>query len=202
MTDLFARRAALVAALLSCGLVACSGDPDEPAGDPAADTDATVPAGSQPVEPSSDDGWRFDEAGEQSAQLSFADAGSGTVLTLRCLPDPARLQVEAPYLMPIGSEERLTFGVGGRLVAMVAEPAAGLGDMEERGVVAETPLEPELVAALSGGDVGLSYGAEILEIEQVPADADLTRFANSCEAALSNRAATEEAEELRAADPE
>ncbi|MEE4350326.1 MAG: hypothetical protein V2J26_08870 [Pacificimonas sp.] len=189
-------RLSVAAALLA--VAACSGEADEPAGggevsSSTADVDGYGNTNQpEPVVPADPTGWTYGGLGPQSETLAYADGTGGVSLYVRCLPDPARLQVETPYLMPIESEERLTLGIGDRLVVMVAEPAAGIADMEDRGVVAEAPLDAELVAALSGGDFAVSYGAEILEAPEVPGDDALTRFANGCAAALAEGSAIAE----------
>ena len=181
-------RPAAIAIGAALSLAACSGgdDADQAPAEPA--VQEQVPS-SEPI-PTEPTGWISGVGGPGAVSIAYSDGIGGTVMEIQCLENPARLQVRLPRVEPIGSEERLTFGVGGRLVAMVAGTGSQPG-----GVVGETPLTAELVASLAGGDFGASYGAEVVEVDAVPPAPLLTTFSNGCEAAMADRAASEEAEE-------
>ena len=182
--------------MVAAALAGCSGGDDdaEERGTQTSEEMVTRPelTADRPI-PTEPTGWIKGAGGPASESLSYSDGTGGLLLSLACLADPARLQVTAPRLTPIESEERLTLGVGDRLAVMVAGPATRLGGSGS-GVTAEAPLDANLVAAMSGGDFAVSYGADIIEIDQPPADDLLTSFANGCEAALAADAADAEQE--------
>ena len=66
--------------------------------------------------------WDLQSSGEGVA-LALPAAPSGTAIRLFCPAGENRLLVNVPAFRPIGSEERLSFGSGGAVAALVADPA-------------------------------------------------------------------------------
>jgi uncharacterized membrane protein len=86
------------------------------------------------------------------------------------------LLVNVPSFKPIGSEERLSFGSGGEVVALVADPR---GDAQ-RGGVSGRGAVPDNLAALISGPVSASYGAQSSGPHPAP-PAELARaFVSAC----------------------
>lgn len=80
----------------------------------------------------------------------------GRTMSLTCASGENRLQINVPAFTPIGSEDRLSFGSGGEVEALVADFR---GDRQLGGVSAEGAV-PANLAALVGGPISASYGAE------------------------------------------
>ncbi|AMU96631.1 hypothetical protein AOA14_18695 [Sphingopyxis terrae subsp. terrae NBRC 15098] len=78
------------------------------------------------------------------------------ILSLSCPSGENRLRINVPGFKPIGSEERLSFGSGGEVEALVADVR---GDRRLGGVSAVGAV-PANLAALLGGPVSASYGAQ------------------------------------------
>lgn len=156
-------RAALIAAFLltSCGR-------DEPAAGPQAEVDlgAGRPAGSA---------WDL-QSSDEGAALAIGASGGAAGLRLFCPAGERKLLVNVPSFRPIGSEERLSFGQGGEVVALVADPS---GDRQRGGVSGEGPLPPNLVKLLSG-KVSASYGAQASGPHPAPPAAAVNAFAAAC----------------------
>jgi uncharacterized membrane protein len=171
-------RPALLALLLACaGLLAgCgggrdAGDESAPAaGGVATPADATAPAPTGTVTPA----WDLVSSGEGTA-LVYPAAGDAAV-RLFCPAGAQRLLVNVPAFRPVGSEERLSFGSGGNAHALVADTR---GDAQ-RGGVSGTGAVPGNLAALIGGPVSVSYGAQASGPHPAPR-ADLARaFVGAC----------------------
>lgn len=77
-------------------------------------------------------------------------------MRLFCPAGQNRLLVNVPAFRPIGSEERLSFGSGGAVAALVADP----GGDRQRGGVSGTGAVPDELAALLAGPISASYGAQ------------------------------------------
>lgn len=77
-------------------------------------------------------------------------------MSLTCASGEGRLQINVPGFTPIGSEDRLSFGSGGEVEALVADFR---GDQQLGGVSAEGSV-PANLAALIGGSISASYGAQ------------------------------------------
>jgi hypothetical protein len=99
------------------------------------------------------------------------------VLRLSCLRDPPHLTLEVEPLQPIGSEERLSFGIDDESFLFVADPTAD----RPAGVYAEAPIDETLLdRLLTGHTIGLSYGAQVLGPYRTP-DLEVTRtWVNAC----------------------
>lgn len=138
-------------------LAGCGGD-DEPTS-PIANKSA-VP-GEAPDAPlnaaqdRSDARWDLQSSGEGVALALLADTGPAAI-RLFCPAGQDRLLVNVPAFRPIGSEERLSFGSGGEVVALVADS----GGDRRRGGVSGTGAVPDNLGALVGGPLSASYGAQ------------------------------------------
>jgi len=80
----------------------------------------------------------------------------GRTMSLICASGESRLQINVPAFTPIGSEDRLSFGSGGEVEALVADFR---GDRQLGGVSAEGAV-PANLAALVDGPISASYGAQ------------------------------------------
>jgi len=150
------RRIGLTAALV-LSLAACGSR--EEAGETPPDSTA---AGPPPASPSALDTenvpasrWDLQSSGEGAA-LALLPAQGNATIRLFCPAGANRLLVNVPGFRPIGSEERLSFGSGGEVVALVADTR---GDAR-RGGVSGTGEVPSNLAVLIGGPLSASYGAQ------------------------------------------
>ena len=128
-------------------LTGCGSQPreEQPAGR------ATEPAGA----PGTTSGWELLASGEGTA-LRLVGASGAPVVHLFCPAGSGRLLVNVASFKPIGSEERLSVGGSGDVVALVADSR---GDALRGGVSGEGPVPAELGFILAG-PVSVSYGAE------------------------------------------
>lgn len=161
-------------------LAACSGGGDaaeapDRSGEPAAEASPgapSLPSGTAPDRPAG--GWNLQSSGEGVA-LVFPASGDAAI-RLFCPSGGDRILVNVPAFRPIGSEERLSFGSGGAVEALVADTR---GD-RQRGGVSGTGAVPGNLAALIGGPVSVSYGAQTSGPHPAPPQ-DLARaFAAAC----------------------
>jgi uncharacterized membrane protein len=97
--------------------------------------------------------WEQEAAGE----LALLDADGGAVFRIICPDGGGRIAVNVPTFQPIGSEERLSFGSGGEVVALVADTN---GDKVRGGVTGEGAV-PEELAGILAGPVSASYGSQV-----------------------------------------
>jgi len=166
-------------ALLPLALLAACNSQSSDKADPAADdsSSAATPAPSQ-----SDD----TPPAAQPAAWDLAASGEGTALVFPASGDPAirlfcparsgEILVNIPAFRPIGSEERLSFGSGSAVHALVADTR---GD-RQRGGVSGTGAVPAGLGALIGGPVSVNYGAQNSGPHPAPPP-DLTRaFIAAC----------------------
>lgn len=161
-------------------LAACGGD--DQAGEPANAVNGAAPAVSDPsAPPSADDGtvaapgWDLQSSGEGVALVLGATNGK-TAVRLFCPAGADELLVNVPAFHPVGSEERLSFGSGGEVVALVADTH---GDAQ-RGGVSGTGSVPDNLAALVAGPIAVNYGAQNSGPHPAP-PANLARaFAGAC----------------------
>ena len=146
------RLAIMVVSLLVC---ACGGSSDDAGvgGNGGNSARAEPRGGNASAQPQT--GWEAAASGEGAA-LFLADESGSRVLTLFCPAGSADLLVNVPAFRPVGSEERMSFGSGGTVVALVADPG---GDRRRGGVSATGPVPAELPAIL-GGPISVNYGAE------------------------------------------
>jgi len=120
------------------------------------------------------DGWDLVASGEGIA-LVFGTGGHDAI-RLFCPAGEGQLLVNVPSFRPIGSEERLSLGGSGEVVALVADTR---GDPARGGVSATGAVPAELGRILSG-TVSASYGAQSSGPHPAP-PAQLARaFTGSC----------------------
>lgn len=119
--------------------------------------------------------WALQSAGEGTA-LALLDTSGSTVLRLFCASGTKRLLVNVPAFKPIGSEERLSFGGGGDVVALVADTR---GDPLRGGVSGVGEAPPNLGALLSA-PLSASYGAQTSGPHGPPSADDATALVKAC----------------------
>lgn len=138
------------AALLTVGCARERGQPVE-ADHPADSSGPPFAAASASNAP----GWDLQSSAEGVA-LTLLSASGGPAIRLSCAAQSSRLLVIVPAFRPIGSEERLSFGSRGEVVALVADSS---GDARRGGVTGAGAV-PAGLAALIAGPVSASYGAQ------------------------------------------
>jgi uncharacterized membrane protein len=140
-------------------LIAACGGPDNssaPIDAPAAEAPADAPGSpANEAQPGPAARWDLQSSGEGVALALLAEPDR-TAIRLFCPAGEDRLLVNVPAFRPIGSEERLSFGSGGEVVALVADPR---GD-RRRGGVSGTGAVPDELDALVRGPLSASYGAQ------------------------------------------
>lgn len=150
------------------------------AGEPA-DGPATAPAEPAPVqapapEPAATLAWT---AADDGSTLVLTDAGGGALIRLACPSGSGQLHVVGETLEEIGSEDRLTVGVGDEAFAM----AADLEAPRTAGVEASGAMDADLLDRIeAGGEISLSYGAQT--VGPAPGPEDATAFVAACRAEL------------------
>jgi uncharacterized membrane protein len=138
---------------------------------------ADIPAPTQGPAPqgkSAAASWDLQSDGKGSA-LVLAGPG-GPQLRLFCPAGGKRLVVDVPGFRPVASEERLSLGSGGAAQALVADPR---GDRWRGGVSAAGEV-PSGLAALVGGPVSASYGAQRSGPHPAPPRALANAFVSAC----------------------
>jgi uncharacterized membrane protein len=119
--------------------------------------------------------WDLQSSGEGVAMALLSGPGS-TSIRLFCPAGKTELLVNVPSFKPIGSEERLSFGSGGEVVALVADSS---GDVQ-RGGVSGRGAVPGNLATLLSAPVSASYGAQSSGPHPAP-PGDLARaFVRAC----------------------
>lgn len=125
--------------------------------------------------------WDIQARGEGTA-LVVLDSAGNTALRLFCPAGNGQLLVNVPKFEAISSEERLSFGQGGKAEALVADPS---GDPERGGVSGEGQVPRNLVALLSG-PVTASYGEQLSGPHPAPPAAMVVAFARACSDSASD----------------
>ena len=156
----------LAAAVLALGACGSGSTPADPA---ATDEPSSAPAAAEPSSTTrATTDWQLDLSQRGGARLlhpaSAVDAGEQPVVILTCVPS-GRLIVRLPRVAPVASEERLTIGSGGDVVAFVADTQEGSGSASARGdlpIALDRMLEAGFAAAYGATSVG--------ELPPVPAD--------------------------------
>ncbi|HEU4705028.1 MAG TPA: hypothetical protein VFS45_04905 [Sphingomicrobium sp.] len=145
----------------------------------AADPGDSEPGPSPQSAPAAATGLRWGlQSGDEGVALALASAPGTAAIRLFCAAGGQRLVVNVPKFRPIASEERLSFGSGGEVVALVADPRAD----PQRGGVSGTGAVPGDLAALIAGPVSASYGAQSSGPHPAP-PSDLARaFVAACSA--------------------
>ncbi len=116
-------------------------------------------------------------AGDEEAGLVLHDEGVRR-LGLYCPAGSDELVVNVPAFRAIASEERMSFGSGGEVVALVADPS---GDKARGGVSGRGPL-PEEVGRILTGSAGISvnYGAQNSGPYPAPPEPLASAFLDRC----------------------
>lgn len=130
----------------------------QPAPMPRTDAGKTFPSGR----------WEMTSSGEGDGLFFGVTEGEPGRVHIFC-PAGGGLLVNVNAFRPIGSEERMSFGSGGEVVTLVADPA---GDGLRGGVSGEGPVPAALLAMLTGSEgVAVNYEAQdIGPLPPVPAD--------------------------------
>ena len=158
------------AGLILSALVAAACSPREP----SQSNDAGPAPSSEPAK-TAEFRWDLPSSGEGVALALLSGEGS-TAIRLFCPTGKNEVLVNVPSFKPIGSEERLSFGSGGEVIALVADPS---GDPQRGGVTGSGPV-PGNLAALIAGPVSASYGAQTSGPHPAP-PGDLARaFVGAC----------------------
>ena len=124
-----------------------------------------------------DSGWDNAASGE-GAGLFLEAADGRRQLTLFCPAGSGDLLVNVPAFRPVGSEERMSFGSGGTVVALVADPS---GDSGRGGVSGRGPVPAELERILAGRDgLSINYGAQNSGPHPAPPAAMAATFLAGC----------------------
>ena len=161
-----------VTALLAilCGAASCD---RARAPEPAAD-DTPPPVEEPEIRPGLSWSARVTGAG---VSLVLSDAAGAPLLHLACVRDRAVMTAEVERFEPIGSEERLTLGVGGEAFLFVADPTAE----RPSGVQAEAPISAEFLARLEdANEVSAVYGAQTLGPHLPPDPGSAALFVSAC----------------------
>lgn len=173
--------------LLLCACADNGDRADEPGGDsadPAAQADG---AGSSDVAAGPEDPYvgvdapagagRWDiAAGERGVTLALLSGPGGPPLRLFCPSERDELHLHVAAFRPVGSEERMTFGSGGTVETLVADPATPGGGVRAAGRV------PGNLPALIGGPVSVNYGAQDSGPHPAPPPVLARRFVSACRA--------------------
>jgi uncharacterized membrane protein len=120
-------------------------------------------------------GWDLQSSGEGVALVYNAGAGTAAI-RLFCPAGENRFLVNVPAFRPIGSEERLSFGSGGTVVALFADPR-GVG--ARGGVTGSGPL-PADIKGLIEGPIVATYGAQTSGPHPVLSAEQHRQFVTAC----------------------
>ena len=119
--------------------------------------------------------WDLQSSGEGVA-LALLDGSDETLVRLFCPSEGRQLLVNVPDFRAVGSEERLSFGSGGDVVALVADSR---GDAQ-RGGVSGIGEVPGNLAALLGGTIAVNYGSQNSGPHPAPPGDKARAFASAC----------------------
>lgn len=170
----------LIAATSSLVAACSDGGGDPTAAAPANETGAPAAVAQAPAtaartgEEGPVPGWDLQSSGEGVALV--LGRPDRPAIRLFCPAGGKRLLVNVPGFRPVGSEERLSFGSGGEAAALVADSR---GD-RQRGGVTGTGEVPQSLAALVGGPVSASYGAQRSGPNPAPPRALSSAFVAAC----------------------
>jgi uncharacterized membrane protein len=164
-------------------LAACGSRDDEPDAAPTGTGEPPSATSSPPdAATATASRWDLQSSGEGVALVLLAPSGDAAI-RLFCPAAQGELLVNVPGFRPIGSEERLSFGGGGDVVALVADT----GGDARRGGVSGTGAVPDNLAALIDGPLSASYGAQTSGPHPAPPP-DLARaFVAGCREGASGR---------------
>jgi uncharacterized membrane protein len=155
-------------------LVGCGpSDPAGPEAQPQKMSGKAAPAASA-AEPVPAGGWQISSTGEGAA-LVLGNPARPTI-RLFCPAREKRLLVNVPAFRPIGSEERLSFGGGGEVVALVADTR---GDPLRGGVTGSGSVPANLPQLLSAA-ISANYGSQDSGPHPPPSAEAVNAFAAAC----------------------
>lgn len=154
-------------AMTAVALAGCEAPgPEAPAAPPASPAPAPAEA------------FTWTAAGDGSA-LVLTDAGGAPLMRLACPAGSGQLHVVGETFEEIGSEDRLTVGVGDEAFAL----AADLEAPRTSGVEASGAVPADLLDRLeAGGEVSLHYGNQ--KAGPAPAPVEAASFIAACRAEL------------------
>lgn len=151
----------------------------EGAGPPPASTSRAAVSGSAETPAGSiQAGLRWaTQAGGSGMSLTLYEADDDALLRLACVRDRSEMIVTGETFTAIGSEERLTLGVGQEAHLFVADPTA----KRPSGVEARGPIPAALLAQLeSASEISAVYGAQRIG-PHIPPDPETARgFVSAC----------------------
>ena len=158
-------------------LLASCGNPLDVADPQPSATASPSPTSSTAPEPDSGttERWSLQPSGE-GVVLALRRADRSAVIRLFCPTGEDTLLVNVPGFEPIDSEERLSFGSAGAAAALVADP----GGAAQHGGVTGTGKVPADLAALIGGRISASYGAQSIGPHPAPASSVSSAFVTAC----------------------
>ncbi|QPQ54482.1 hypothetical protein IC614_09050 [Allosphingosinicella flava] len=165
------RSSALIALLL---LGACRNAEEETALSGNA-SEGMAPTASSDPKASAASRWDLQSRDDGTALVLLAANGSAAV-RLFCPAGGRNLVVNVPAFRPVGSEERLSFGSGGSVTALVAGSHGDAG----RGGVSGTGPAPSDLDALIAGPVAVTYGSQTSGPLPAPPAAFADRFVAAC----------------------
>lgn len=156
------------------------GDPVGPAGE-----SQPSPASTAAIRDAA--GWEL-QSDEDGVALALLSATGVAAIRLSCSTRQTQLQVNVPSFRPIASEERLSFGSGDQVIALVADAR---GDSQRGGVTGSGP-QPDELKSLIWGPIVVSYGAQKSGPHPAPAREVAAPFLAKCSdyASDARRAAT------------
>jgi len=163
------------ALLLALGLASCRGEETrqavpEPSGPPVAQQ---VGAPKEPP-PRRELAWNVTVSGADVA-LHLLAPDATPVMALTC--SAGRLRAQVPGFTPVGSEDRLTLGVGEEPVALVAQL-----DARASGVVGEAPVPEGLERLFEQAEsVSAVYGRQQSGPHPAPPEALKEQLVEACE---------------------
>jgi hypothetical protein len=111
--------------------------------------------------------------------MTLTEANGAPVMQLACTRDPAEMTLVVDRFRPVGSEDRLTLGVGEEPFVFVAD----LRTERPSGVEAAAPISEALLERLEAAQsVSAVYGAQQVG-PHIPPDAEAARiFSSACRA--------------------
>lgn len=135
--------AALAIVIASCGPAPSGSGPLESGGVPDGPLAASAAQ------------WELHRTAQESDLVLSPETGPA-LMRISCPSGSGRLVVNVPAFQPIGSEERMSLGSGGNVIALVADTN---GDASLGGVTASGDV-PEQLDALLAGPISASYGSQ------------------------------------------
>ncbi|CAN5813084.1 hypothetical protein BH23GEM8_BH23GEM8_16140 [soil metagenome] len=173
--NIFRSTATIVATGFLLAMVACDGGGMEDGDSEHQPTPSTLGTIDQGLR------WSAQLSGPEPV-LTLFDADDAPLLRIAC-EDPARMVLEVETFHPVGSEERLSFGVDGEPFVFVADPTAD----RRSGVQAEAPIMDELLGRFeSAREVSAVYGAQSFGPYMPPDPESARQFVAGCRL-LQNR---------------